>query len=57
MSDTVLIHYCASSNSHFNGVIDTGITKSDWAEMSEEQRDRAVDDEIYNLIDISVEDE
>lgn len=57
MNGNVLIHYSASINASFSGTIDTGISKADWAQMSEDERSRAIDDEVYQLVEIGVEDE
>lgn len=54
-NDTVKIHYSASSNLSFHGEIDTEIPREKWKKMTDAERDAAVDEEIYNLIDVSVE--
>lgn len=55
MADTVILHYSASSNISFRGELDTGISKAEWAEMSDEEQNQAIEDEVFNLIDIWAE--
>ncbi len=54
MSDTIKFGYSASSNISFNGEIDTGITREEWAQMSEKEQDQEMDQAIYGLVDIYV---
>lgn len=54
MSDTVKLRYSSPKNISFHGEMDLNIPVEDWAEMSEAERNRAIDDVIYEIIDVSV---
>lgn len=55
MTETVKLHYSAPGNITFHGEIDTGITHEEWAEMSGEERDEVVTEELFALVDIGAE--
>lgn len=54
MSDTVKLRYSSSKNISFHGELDLNISVEDWAEMSESEQNRAIDDVVYEIIDVSV---
>ena len=55
-SDPVTVSYASSKNISFHGKgIETGYTWGDWREMSQADRDAAIDDVVWDLIEISVD--
>lgn len=52
---TIKIRYSAPSNITFHGCMDTGILESDWAQMTSEEQDWVVLEELCNLLDLSEE--
>lgn len=55
--DEVEVEYSSSSNISFHGKDSLGITWGDWREMSEKDRDDAVNEWLYNLVDVNVVDD
>lgn len=52
MEDTIKLRYSASSNITFRGEIDTGISREEWGEMSEEEQAEVIQDVAAELVDI-----
>lgn len=46
-------HFESSMNITFGGKADSGITKGEWRQMSEEEKHQFMDDYIYDLVSIS----
>lgn len=56
--DEVTVSYSSSRNISFHGEGESiGITWGDWREMSEKQRNEELDEFLYDLVDISVDDD
>jgi hypothetical protein len=56
-TDPVILTYSSDRNISFHGTIETGYTWGEWRDMIATHRDEAIDDAVYNLIDITVVDD
>lgn len=53
MSENVVFRYASSKNITFRGEIDSGISREDWAEMSQKEQDEAIEQVVWDeLIEI-----
>lgn len=56
MSENVLIKISSHANITFHEVEDTGYTREEWAELTQVEQDRAVEECVYGAIDVWVDD-
>jgi hypothetical protein len=52
--ETIRFGYASSKNISFRGEVDTGITREDWAEMSDAEKDEAVNEAVAELVEVWV---
>lgn len=57
MSDNIKLHYSSGANITFNGVIETNVSREEWAEMSGAEKDEFITEEMCNLVDVWVEED
>ncbi len=53
--ETVILGYASSLNISFRGEHDTGIPVSDWAEMSDKEKDEVYNETVWNLVELWTE--
>lgn len=56
-NDDVILGYASSANITFRGELYVGYTWGEWREMSQKEKDEAVDEVLYELVDVWVEDD
>jgi hypothetical protein len=53
----VILGYGAASNISFHGKRETGYTWGEWRTMTDAERDQAIDEVVYELVEVYVLDE
>jgi hypothetical protein len=53
----VILGYGAASNISFRGERETGYTWGEWRTMTDAERDQAIDEVVYELVEVYVLDE
>jgi len=53
--EEVELRYSSNQNITFNGTLYPGYTWGEWRELTEEQRDTAIENELWELVDIYVD--
>jgi hypothetical protein len=56
VSDTVKLGYTAFSNISYEGEWDTGISREEWDEMTDNEREEEITQIVFNDIDVWVKD-
>jgi hypothetical protein len=56
VSDTVKLGYAAFSNISYEGEWDTGISREEWDEMTDNEREEEITQIVFNDIDVWVKD-
>lgn len=51
-----MLGYAASSNISFHGKLETGYTRTEWAELPSDQKDAIIEECLWELVDIWEED-
>lgn len=49
---TVRYGYSSNTNISFNGTVDTGYTREEWEDLSDDAKNRTLDELIYELVDL-----
>lgn len=52
MADTVKLGYSSMRNISFKGVIDTEVSREQWDEMTDAEKDEEITDALFYLVDI-----
>lgn len=50
MSDTVKVRYSSGKNITFEGELDTHISREEWDEMTDKEKDEVYDDMVWDLV-------
>ena len=53
--EEVILGYSSSANVTFRGTLATGVEKARWAVMSEEERDQVIEECLFELVQVWVE--
>ncbi len=56
-TDTIRFGYESSKNITFRGEVETDITRDQWEAMSQKERDEAMNEAIWDLVQLWVVDE
>jgi len=56
MSKNVLVKIASHANITFHEEEDTGYTREEWAELTQEEQDSVVDECVFSAIDVWIDD-